>query len=70
MRIAKRQQAVARNLRNDGVGSLHAAMHGIHGAEDRGFIQRYPVGLALQFMRQDIEQDLGIRVRIDVAAID
>ncbi|CPI88074.1 Uncharacterised protein [Bordetella pertussis] len=68
--IAKRQHAVARDLRHHGVGALDALVHRGDGAKDRVIVERHAAGGRLQLVRQHIEQHFGIGIGIDVAAVD
>ncbi len=68
-RIAHRQHAVAGDLRGDRIRAAHAAVHAGHRGEDDLGIERSAVAGALQLVGQHVQQHLGIRMRIDVAAI-
>ena len=69
MGIAEGHQAVAVDHGDHRIAAPAAAMHAAHRPEDGLGGERRAAGF-VQFMGEDVEQDLGIRVGIDVAPID
>jgi hypothetical protein len=69
MRVAEGEQTIAGDQGNHRIGTTATAMHARHGLENTVHIQLITVGRALQLMRQDVEQDFGIGIGIDVATI-
>ena len=68
MRVAKRDDAVAYDQHDDGVGARAALVYGLDGREDLGRFQT--VGrVTAELVREDVEQDLGIRSRVQMSAI-
>jgi hypothetical protein len=68
--IAKRQQSMARDQRDDGVRALQPAVHGLHGVEHIRRLQNLVAPHTLDLVRQHVDQHLGVAGGIDVAAID
>jgi hypothetical protein len=58
------------DMRDTGVGTAHAPVQPGHRAEDRRWVERIGRCALLQFVRQHVEQHLGVRIRVDVPAID
>src|SRR3989344_650925 len=68
VRVAEGEYAVARDQHGDSIGAAAAPVHGGHGAEQ---VIRRETQLrhGLQLVRENIEQDLGIRIGVDVAQV-
>ena len=69
VRIAEREQAVTRDHRHDGIRAAAAPVHARHGGEDRRRIELVIGRPFLQFVREHVQQNFGIRIRIDVPQI-
>ena len=68
-RIAEGQHAMAGDHRNHRVGTLDATMHPAHRLKHIARQQRHAACRLANFMRQHIEQDLGVAVGIDMAVV-
>jgi len=68
VRVAERHDAVANDQRHDRVSTPAAAVHGGHGGKDSRRCEALDV-LALQFVRKDVQQRLGVGARVQVAPV-
>ena len=69
VRIAERQQAITGDEGRHRIGTLAARMNTRDGAENRIQTEFPPGSAHLQFMRQHVQQHLGIRIGVDVAQV-
>ncbi len=70
MGIAERQQAVAGDAGDHGVGAAHAAMHGRDGAEDRIVVQGDAAGRRPAVRARERSAGLGIELVLMWRRID
>ena len=68
--VAKSQQPVAGDECDHRIRTLDAPVHGSHRLEDLHRRQRQVACGELQFVRQHVDQHLGVAVGVDVAAVD
>ena len=69
-RIAEREQAVAGDHRDDGVGAAAALVHAGDRGEDRVGVELGMMRRALELERQHVEQHLGVGIGVDVAEVE
>ena len=70
VRIAEREEPVAGDHRDDRIRAAAALVHAGDRGEDRVRVEPRVVRRALELERQHVEQDLGVRIRVDVAEIE
>ena len=68
VRVAKRDDAVADDHRDDGVAARAALVERLDGIEDLLRLQAVRRVLA-ELVREHVQQDLGVGVRVEVAVI-
>jgi hypothetical protein len=70
MGIAEGHEPIARDHRDHGIRALHALVDPGDRLEDEIRVQALAIAAGiLQLVREDVQQDLGIRVGVDVAAV-
>ena len=68
--IAEGKQPVTRDQHDHRVRALAAPMHAGHRGKDRIEIETEALGCRLHFVRQHVEQHLGIRTGVDVPPVE
>ena len=69
VRITEGEQAEPGDARHHGVRTAAAPVHTLDGLEDRVRIEPEAVGVLLQFVREHVQQHLGIGIRVDVPEV-
>ena len=67
--VTKGQYAVPGDQGNHGVRAAHAAVHLAHGVKHVGWLQRQAARGFVDFVRQHVEQHLGIALGVDVPVV-
>ena len=69
MRIPESEHAVAGDLDDAGIRAADPLLQHGHGLEDRLRIQRDAACIGLELIGEHVQQDLGVRVGVDVAPV-